>query len=148
MSTLSSLLIHDHRACDERFAAVESHVQAKKWAEAATAWSLFEGTMRCHFGREEDLVFPAFEQATGNTQGPTAVMRMEHDQMRALFDQLNGAVGERDDGRFLGLSESLMLLIQQHNMKEEQVLYPMCDQVLPGQAELIERVTARQPEQS
>jgi len=30
---------------------------------------------------------------------------------------------------FLGLAETLMLLMQQHNMKEEQVLYRMMDQV-------------------
>jgi iron-sulfur cluster repair protein YtfE (RIC family) len=31
------------------------------------------------------------------------------------------------------LSETLMMIMQQHNMKEEQMLYPMMDQTL-GQA--------------
>ena len=32
---------------------------------------------------------------------------------------------------FLSLGESMMILLQQHNMKEEQMLYAMCDAQLP-----------------
>jgi len=32
--------------------------------------------------------------------------------------------------RPLSLAESMMILLQQHNMKEEQMLYAMCDRVL------------------
>jgi len=147
MATLSPFLIRDHRACDDLLATAESHVQAKRWPQAVAAWTEFERAQRCHLAREEELLFPAFEQATGHRGGPTVVMRMEHEQMRALFGSLATAVHDRDERRFLGLSESLMLLIQQHNMKEEQMLYPMCDQVIPDQAALCERLAALRPDQ-
>jgi len=35
---------------------------------------------------------------------------------------------------FAGHAETLHILMQQHNMKEEQVLYPMTDRLLGGQA--------------
>jgi len=35
-----------------------------------------------------------------------------------------------DKDAYLGLSETLNMLMQQHNMKEENMLYPMSDQVL------------------
>jgi iron-sulfur cluster repair protein YtfE (RIC family) len=36
-----------------------------------------------------------------------------------------------------------MILLQQHNMKEEQMLYAMCDRVLAAQAgELVEKMRA------
>jgi len=65
--------------------------------------------------------------------GPTQVMRMEHIQMKQLFSEMEQAVKARDDAQYLGLSETLMMIMQQHNMKEEQMLYPMMDQTL-GQA--------------
>lgn len=145
--TLSPLLIADHRACDDLLATAETHVQAKRWPEAEAAWQKFESATLCHFAREEELLFPAFEKATGHRGGPTVVMRMEHDQMRVLFATLAAAVRERDARRFLGQSESLMLLNQQHNMKEEQMLYPMCDQAIPDQDALRARIEARRADQ-
>jgi iron-sulfur cluster repair protein YtfE (RIC family) len=37
----------------------------------------------------------------------------------------------RDARRVLGQSDTLMILIQQHNLKEEQILYPMSEQLVP-----------------
>jgi hemerythrin-like domain-containing protein len=69
------------------------------------------------------------------TQGPTQMMRMEHIQMRELFDQLDASLKRQDSDAFLGDCETLLIIMQQHNMKEEQMLYPMADQVLAGEAE-------------
>ena len=39
------------------------------------------------------------------------------------------------------MSDTLLIMIQQHNMKEENVLYPMCDQHLTDDASsLLERI--------
>ena len=61
------------------------------------------------------------------TQGPTMIMRMEHDQMRQLLNALQEDLEKKDRNHFFGVSESLMMLMQQHNMKEEQMLYKMAD---------------------
>ena len=82
-------------------------------------------------------MFPAFEQASGMTQGPTMVMRREHDQMRTLFAQIEDALQRHDEDDFLGSTETLLILIQQHNMKEEGMLYPMADEQLGGRAEQV-----------
>jgi hemerythrin-like domain-containing protein len=73
-------------------------------------------------------LFPKFEQATGSAMGPTQVMKAEHAQMRQLFKDMQSAVDDQDKDRYLGLSETLMIVMQQHNMKEEQILYRMADQ--------------------
>lgn len=144
---LAAFLTSDHRHCDEHLATVEAHVQGRRWADAAAAWTAFERATRCHLAREEEILFPAFEQQTGHRGGPTMVMRMEHEQMRSLLGPLAAAVAQRDERRFLDLSETLMLLIQQHNMKEEQMLYPMCDQVLTDKAALCQRFAALKADQ-
>ena len=72
-------------------------------------------------------MFPTFEEVTGMTQGPTMVMRMEHNQMRSILEDLKSDIEKKDKNHFFGVSESLMMLMQQHNMKEEQMLYRMAD---------------------
>lgn len=124
-----------HRDCDELFARAESAVASCNLLEAASAWQAFVLDLEQHITiREEGLLFPAFENA-GGPSGPTFMMRSEHEQMRALVTQINEALEKEDAIRFLGLADTLMILIQQHNMKEEQILYPMLDRFVSGLAE-------------
>ena len=116
----------DHRECDGRWADVEA-AREKGDARMGHAWTVFDRAMRRHFDLEDRVLFPAFEAATGITRGPTAVMRLEHQQMRGVLDQMGKAA---DDGRWddlLDAGDTLLMLIQQHNAKEEGMLYPMCE---------------------
>jgi len=126
-------MIADHRRCDEFFSSAEALVSAGDWSKGEGEFVGFRDAILNHFSMEEDRLFPAFEQHLGHAMGPTQVMRMEHIQMRQLFSEMEQAVKAKDDARYLGLSETLMMIMQQHNMKEEQMLYPMMDQTL-GQA--------------
>jgi hemerythrin-like domain-containing protein len=133
MNTFSTYLGDDHSRCDRLFAAAEAAVDGGDWSQAATAHRQFIEAMQHHFAMEEELLFPAFEEASGNTMGPTAVMRHEHEQMRALFEEMGQALADRRADDYLGASETLLIMMQQHNAKEEQVLYPMSDRLLAAQ---------------
>jgi hemerythrin-like domain-containing protein len=130
MSTILKFLGSDHRACDDLFASAEAAAAQKNWDSARMLFGQFQAAMAHHLSMEETVLFPAFEARTGNTMGPTQVMRMEHEQMRGLMRDLAGAVAAGDRNACLGLSETLNMLMQQHNLKEENMLYPMSDQVL------------------
>jgi hemerythrin-like domain-containing protein len=134
MHTFSEYLGGDHQRCDELFALAEQ-AAASRDANATDAHTRFVDAMEHHLRMEEDVLFPAFEEATGSSMGPTAVMRHEHGQMRELFGQMGEALaaGRFDD--YLGASETLLILMQQHNAKEEQMLYPMTDRMLAGRLE-------------
>ena len=140
MTSILAFMTQDHRRCDDSYAAAEEKVAARRWDEASQSWEIFRKALEAHLNREENYLFPAFEAKTGNTQGPTAVMRMEHEQMRSLVSEMDDAIVARDAESFLGLGETLMILTQQHNMKEEQILYPMSDQVLGDPDNLIEQM--------
>ena len=127
MSTISSFLTTDHRACDEDFANLENAVASQNWEKSQEQLNKFISDLTHHFSMEEKVMFPAFEDATGMTQGPTMVMRIEHEQMKQLLNSLQEDVNKKDKDHFFGVSESLMMLMQQHNMKEEQMLYKMAD---------------------
>ncbi len=151
MSLLTEPLRHHHKHCDELFAAAEAAAVDCDWTSAERLVPGFLDEMESHFRTEEEILFPAFEAATGMTMGPTRMMRVEHAQMRELFNQMRGALESRDGRGFAGVAETLLVLMQQHNMKEENILYPMCDRGLDTQADALapvlrERLGAGCPE--
>lgn len=134
MTPISQIMPNHHKHCDQLFVAAEDAVQRGDWSAADTAVARFEAQMAAHFAAEEEVLFPAFEEATGMTGGPTEMMRYEHEQMRGLLSQLDAARAARDADSYGGVAETLLTLLQQHNMKEENILYPMCDQALEAVA--------------
>jgi iron-sulfur cluster repair protein YtfE (RIC family) len=144
MSIIGNFMTADHRQCDEALAGAEEAVHGGDWGAASAAFQTFHAAMLRHIAMEDDVLFPAFEDATGMSHGgPTETMRVEHEQMRTVFDEMKGALAKRDANQYLGLCETLLVLMQQHNLKEEQMMYPMLDQALGEQAgELIGRCNA------
>ena len=137
MNNISSFLTSDHRACDEEFANLENAVALDNWEDSQVKLNKFITDLLHHFDMEEKVMFPKFEEVTGMTQGPTMIMRMEHDQMRQLLKDLQEDLEKKDRNHFFGVSESLMMLMQQHNMKEEQMLYSMADMRLGSHVEKV-----------
>lgn len=123
--------LHDHhKHCDDLFAAAEEAAHEKRWPACQQAFERFSCEIEAHFATEEQVLFPAFETATGMSSGPSQVMRFEHAQMRELLARMGQAVAAQDAGDFAGQAETLLVLMQQHNMKEENILYPMCERML------------------
>lgn len=132
MATISEYLGQDHRYCDDLFMQAERDVAKGEWKAAREAFRLFDEAMQRHMAMEESVLFPAFEQATGIVAGPTRVMREEHRQIRGLLAGIGSTLDERDGAGYGGHAETLNMLLQQHNIKEESMLYPMSDRALSG----------------
>ena len=130
MDHISDFMTSNHHACDELFASAEESVGNGDWAKGNSEFSAFLAAMKHHFTIEEEVLFPAFDEKTGMDMGPTFVMRSEHRQMEKVFGDMQQALAAQDSDGYLGLSETLLMLMQQHNMKEEQMLYRMMDQQL------------------
>jgi hemerythrin-like domain-containing protein len=132
MESITNTLSNEHADCDKQFVQAEESVAKKQWDVALTQFNEFRTAMEEHFAREQVVLFPRVEEHIGPT-GPTQVMRMEHEQMRQVFNNMEDSLAQRDGEQYLGLSETLLMLMQQHNAKEEQILYPMSDQMLSGE---------------
>ena len=52
--------------------------------------------------------------------------------MRELAGDISQAAVRSDGDAYLGCIETMLVLMQQHNMKEEHILYPMCERALAG----------------
>ncbi len=136
MATIKEYLTTDHRKCDELFAAMED-AATQSLQDAKEAYEAFVAETERHFQMEERVMFLEFENKTGMTEGPTAMMRHEHAQMRSLMKQMGEALEAGNKDKFFGLAETLMILMQQHNMKEEQMLYSMAQQHLSAESDRI-----------
>ncbi len=128
---ISNHMKAEHRECDTLFAAAEEAIALAQWDTANERFLHFANETLRHFKKEEENLFPTFESVTGMTQGPTQVMRYEHEQVKGLIGNMAEAIEKQDKDAALSIAESMMILLQQHNMKEEQMLYAMCDRQLP-----------------
>lgn len=143
MESIQEHLKTDHRRCDGFFVEAEQQVSDGNWQAAEEGFETFHQAIEHHFKMEEDVLFPDFEEASGNTDGPSQVMRMEHQQIRELLADMAQAMSEKGSDDFLGAAETLLILMQQHNAKEEQILYPMCDNLLGNKCnEVLTRMEA------
>jgi iron-sulfur cluster repair protein YtfE (RIC family) len=134
MGAIGDFLAADHHRCDDLFADAEQAAAAGDWPACVAATEAFRLALEHHLGMEEAVLFPEFETRTGMTGGPTAVMRGEHGQMREVCAQMTACAQRRSGDEFLGHAEALLILMQQHNLKEESVLYPMTERVLGADA--------------
>lgn len=127
----------DHRACDSLYAEAENALLAKDTQKATMLYEEFSKAALHHFDMEEKELFITFEKRTGMMGGPTQMMRYEHQQLRSLIESMTLALRENRTDDFFGIGESMMIMLQQHNMKEEQMLYPMIDRTLGSDAEIM-----------
>lgn len=128
-------LAWDHDRLDALDAAAFSALAAGDVAGARGTFAAFARGLERHIRFEEEILFPAVEERAGfrREAGPTAVMRAEHAEIRACLAGIAAAL----DGGVAGAPEirrRLASILGGHNLKEEQILYPLADRVL-GKAE-------------
>lgn len=124
--TVSDLLGEHHRKLDAVFDRASSLAGAGDFRTAADLFAGFDRELRRHIHVEEEMLFPAFERATGMTSGPTVVMRMEHARIKELLEEIGQALASSESME--RPAAELLEVLGAHNGKEETILYPMSDQ--------------------
>lgn len=137
MMSIFEFMRDDHRACDHHFSDAENALAAKQIDKAKEHFETFYTLTNHHFDMEERELFITFEKRTGMMGGPTQMMRYEHQQLRSQLEAMKKAIESGNNDDFFGMAEGFMIMLQQHNMKEEQMLYPMIDRALGTDAELM-----------
>ncbi len=89
---------------------------------------------KCHHGKEEDLLFPAIEEAgIPRNGGPTGMMLVEHDEGRGYVKEMADAAEKYKSGdngaakNFAQNARNYINLLAQHIDKENNVLYFIAD---------------------
>jgi iron-sulfur cluster repair protein YtfE (RIC family) len=139
-SSVTEYLSADHRRLDAIALEAESAARSGAAADAAALFARFAEGLDRHIQVEEEVLFPAFEAATGMASGPTVVMRAEHAEIRRLLAEVSSALGGGDAPAALDAMRKLTELLSDHNMKEETILYPMTDRSARDLAGLLDQV--------
>ncbi len=135
LRTVSEFLGADHRRLDAIFHETVGLVAGGSHAEARGLFADFASGLIRHIEMEEGVLFPFFEEKTGITGGPTAVMRQEHAGIRRLLERIGSALSASDGVAFAAARDELLELLEAHNQKEERMLYPLSDRVAGGERE-------------
>lgn len=89
--------------------------------------------LRRHIYLEEEFLFPPMREA-GMTM-PILVMLREHGELWRTMDAIDALLDDgADPGRMLDCCRELLAQLDQHNSKEEPVIYPLADAALSAEA--------------
>ncbi len=107
----------------------------------------FIAAMRRHLRMEEQILFAAIEEKTGQSKtGQTHAMRLEHREIERVLHGLTPLLTVQERWTAIQAIEGGLTdpsaLFRSHDVKEETVLYPMADRLLGAQSarKLIERM--------
>jgi regulator of cell morphogenesis and NO signaling len=131
-TTVHQYFTADHRRLDDLMRTFQSE-KRRDFSKAKDAFREFLFGLRRHIVWEEDILFSSFEKRSGiGSGGPTAVMRAEHRLINDALDELHEKVRRADpecDAEVRKLTE----LLSVHNLKEENILYPMFDEAVDAE---------------
>ena len=126
--TITALYEKDHDRLDDLFKTFQT-AKRSDVAKAKDAFREFKVGLQRHIVWEEELLFPMWEEKTGMIEdGPTPVMRFEHEQIKKLLEAIHQKV-EQQNLESDQEEHALLNLLGSHNRKEERALYPAIDNV-------------------
>jgi hemerythrin-like domain-containing protein len=122
--TLAAALEREHREIDE---GIEAFTASGGQDTGPLKRAL--DALRRHIYLEEEFLFPPLRE--GGLMAPVFVMLREHGGLWRTMDRLEGELGG-EAGQ--ATARELLALLEQHNSKEEPILYPQADAVLTPEA--------------
>ena len=143
----TEILSSEHRVIERVIAALESVADRLETGQPVRPGFFLEAADfikgfadGCHHVKEEGVLFPAMTASGLPKQGgPVGVMLMEHEQGRAFTRGMRAAAERLQSGESAATAEVLAnargyaALLRQHIQKEDGVLFPMADQVIPAE---------------
>jgi hemerythrin-like domain-containing protein len=141
----TDILVEEHTVIERVLDALESAVQSLEEGGSVEP-DFFIGVTDfakgfadgCHHKKEEDVLFKAMiAHGVPVENGPIGVMLIEHEQGRIYTRDMREAAqrlkagDEAARGDIIRNGRSYVTLLRQHIAKENRVLFPMADQVIP-----------------
>jgi hemerythrin-like domain-containing protein len=136
-------LLEIHADLRERFATHRDFVVGLEFRRALEELLTFEQELRAHMNAEEAHILPLYRERVGRViGGDPDFFTLEHrnilrnleaakESLRRLAD--DPKAGRRQAHEFLDQEWMLRNLIEHHDLREKNTLYPMLDQALTDQ---------------
>jgi len=133
MTTILEFMSVDHDRLDNkiRMYSTEKLVNVER---AESIFLFFKSELERHIIWEEDILFPVFERKTGiKDAGPTLIMRMEHIQIKNHLQEIKRKLHAKKIQDPCEEEVALFKVLESHNQKEENILYPGIDNLTSEQ---------------
>lgn len=151
MITITDALRGEHGVFYAQFEHIESGLATVSLASLQAQGALLASALAPHAHIENEILFPALEQELGGEGGPVSVFRAEHAEIEGALEKLQTLrelSRNHDDiegrlerlPRVEDIAEARRLVRQtldvarDHFSKEEQMLFPMAEQMLSEDA--------------
>ncbi len=136
-------LLHEHQQLNQRKLSLfelAQHIANGEVEDVAEALHylrgdviIFSEELEHHSSREEDVLFTKLEEYIGKDHGPIAVMEYEHDLAKekiATFLAETAVIHSAEAEKLASYVIDTYQLLTEHFFKEENVLFPMAEQLL------------------
>jgi iron-sulfur cluster repair protein YtfE (RIC family) len=129
-----------HRDLFELFAVHRDHVVGLEFGRALEALETFERELRSHMDAEERHILPVYEKRVGAvTGGDPQFFYLEHKNLLRNLETAKAELrrlaqdpkaGRRQAHEFIAAESMLLHLLEHHDLREKNVLYPKLDEAL------------------
>ena len=127
MTTILEFMSIDHDRLDNKIKKYSTE-KLVNIEQAESIFLFFKNELERHIIWEEDILFPVFERKTGiKDGGPTSAMRMEHIQIKNHLQEIKRKLHAKKIQDPCKEEVALFKLLESHNQKEENILYPEID---------------------
>jgi iron-sulfur cluster repair protein YtfE (RIC family) len=129
-----------HADLGEKFAVHRDYVVGLEFARALEALERFEEDLRSHMAVEEKHILPLYERRVGHVLGgDPQFFYLEHENILRNIDSAKRELGRlaadpkagrRQAHEFIDREGILRHLLEHHDLREKNVLYPKLDEAL------------------
>jgi hemerythrin-like domain-containing protein len=141
----TQILMDEHRVIERVIASLEKGADRLEKGQAIDPAFFVDAAQfvkgfadGCHHRKEEHVLFEAmFEAGLPREGGPVNVMLAEHEQGRAYIRAMRTAAEQLQAGdetaraRVIEAARGYAALLRQHIAKEDGILFPLANQVIP-----------------
>lgn len=136
-------LVWEHETVLGKLEAFEKALASTDWQGVRDTLKFFDERLSLHRRKEEEILFPVLGRHLGTTGGPIACMLHEHQDEREKIEAIRAALqrGSGDPTAWTEIRAAgsyILSLLRTHIGKENQILYPMAEQLLgPDEKEAV-----------
>lgn len=142
MENLTEMFLEVHKKLDELFLCHQEALISFKLDEAIDLFNIYSSKLFAHIHDEEEILFPIYEKECRDKPpaGELALFQREHNKIRQSISEIKHRymlLGENQESfskrTVIDLIEQHLLykrLMEHHDIREKQFLYPFLDQVI------------------
>lgn len=140
---ITDALKGEHGVFYAQFEFLDTAIETESLGVIKSLGAMLAAALAPHAHIENDILFPALEEQLGEG-GPTRQFRFEHEEiegklkelheLKGTHDEIEGALARLPDTKNVAQARELirdaLFAAREHFAKEENMLFPMADQML------------------